>query len=55
MADPKGSLEITGDDTKFIFTVESISGLKAEDIALASVDIIKKKLKDFDKAVKKID
>ena len=55
VADPKGSLEITGDDTKFIFTVESISGLKAEDIALASVDIIKKKLKDFDKAVKKID
>jgi DNA-directed RNA polymerase subunit D len=54
VAKPKGALEISGDDTKFIFIVESISGLKPEDIVLLSVEILKKKLKEFDKEVKKI-
>lgn len=54
VAKPKGSLAITGDDTKFIFTVESISGLKPERIVLESIEIIKKKMKEFDKAVGKI-
>lgn len=54
VAKPKGSIEISGDNTKFIFTVESISGLSPEKIVLESVDIIKKKLKDFDKATGKI-
>jgi DNA-directed RNA polymerase subunit D len=54
IAKPKGALDIIGDDTKFIFTVESISGLKPEQITLLSVDILKKKVKDFAKEVKKL-
>jgi DNA-directed RNA polymerase subunit D len=54
VAKPSGSIEISGDNTKFIFTVESISGLSPEKIVLESIDIIKKKLKDFDKAISKI-
>jgi DNA-directed RNA polymerase subunit D len=54
VAKPEGVLEITGDDTKFIFNVESISGLKPEDIVLQAVDILKNKVKDFGKEIKKI-
>jgi DNA-directed RNA polymerase subunit D len=54
VARPEGVLEIIGDNTKFIFNVESISGLKPEDIVLQAVDILKKKVKDFGKEVKKI-
>ncbi|NIM47326.1 MAG: DNA-directed RNA polymerase subunit D [Candidatus Aenigmarchaeota archaeon] len=54
VARPKGSLEIIGDNTKFIFNIESISGLKPEDIVLSAVDILKEKVKDLNKQVKKI-
>ncbi len=54
IAKPEGVLEIVGDNTKFIFNVESISGLKPEDIVLNAVDILKNKVKDFGKEVKKI-
>ena len=54
VAKPEGVLEIIGDNTKFIFDVESISGLKPEDIVFRAVDILKKKVKDFGKEVKKI-
>jgi len=39
---------------KFEFNVESISGLTAEEIVLKSVEILKQKLKEFDKQLKKI-
>ena len=54
VAEPKGVLEVSGDSTKFIFYVESISGLDAEQIVLSSVDILKKKAKDFQKELKKL-
>jgi len=54
IAEPKGVLEISGDNTKFIFNVESISGLKVEDIVLQAADILKDKVKDFGKEVKKL-
>ncbi len=54
LAQPKGALEISGDPTKFLFFVESISGLKAEEIVLMAVDILKKKAKDFQKELKKL-
>ena len=53
VAKPEGSLELSGDDTKFIFNVESISGLKPEDIVLQSIEILKNKVKEFDKNVNK--
>ena len=54
LAKPKGVLEIIGDNTKFIFNIESISGLKPEDIVLYAVDILKNKVKEFGKEIKKI-
>jgi len=53
-ANPRESLEIKGDSTKFIFNVESISGLKTEDIIFQAIDILKKKVKDFGKEIKKL-
>jgi hypothetical protein len=54
VARPEGVLEIVGDDTKFIFNVESISGLRPEDVVLQAVDILKSKVKEFGKEVGKI-
>ncbi len=53
-AEPKGSLKVWGDDTKFIFTVESISGLTAEQIILSAVDVLKKKAKELERDIKKL-
>ena len=50
----KDVLEIGEDSTKFIFNVESVSGLKAEDIVLQAVDVLKNKMKDFEKEVRKL-
>ena len=54
VAKPKGLLEITGDNTKFLFNVESVSALKSEDIVFTSVSILKEKVKDFGKEVRKL-
>lgn len=54
VAKPKGVLEIDGDPTRFIFNVESISGLNPEEIVLSAIDILKEKAKDFGKEVKKL-
>jgi hypothetical protein len=54
VAQPEGVLEVSGDPTKFIFHVESISGLDAEEIVLIAVDILKKKVKNFQKELKKL-
>lgn len=51
IAEPKGSLKITGDRTRFIFTVETISGLSPEEIVLGAVDVLKKKLSEFGKQI----
>jgi len=53
-AKPEGVLEIKGDSTKFIFNVESVSGLKPEDIVFESIDVLKEKVKEFDKALGQI-
>jgi len=54
IAKPKELLEIEGDNTKFIFNVESVSSLKPEEIVLSAVDILKEKVKDFGKEVRKL-
>jgi len=54
VAKPKNLLEISGDNTKFIFNVESISSLKPEEIIFSAVDILKEKVKDFGKEVRKL-
>src|SRR3989344_1573873 len=50
-AEPKGAVEVKGDETKFIFFVESISGLKSEEIVQKAIDVIKDKAKEFEKQV----
>lgn len=39
---------------KFEFNVESVSGLGVEEIVMKSIEILKQKLKEFDKQLKKI-
>lgn len=53
-AKPEGVLKVTGDPSKFIFTVETISGLKPEDIMLTAIDILKDKAKEFEKELGKL-
>ncbi len=47
-------LKIVGDPTKFIFTVESVSGLPPEEIVIKAVEILKKKIKTFKKDIEKL-
>ena len=54
VAKPEGSLRIEGDPTKFIFTIESVSGLTAEQIMNMSLDELKAKAKDFSKSLGKL-
>lgn len=54
IAKPEGVLEIKGDTTRFIFNVESVSGLSADEIVLEAVDVLKKKIKEFEKDIRKL-
>lgn len=47
-------LEINGDTTRFIFNVESVSGLSVDKIVLEAVDILKNKIKEFGKDIRKL-
>src|SRR3990167_4479628 len=51
MGDMGGELKILGDKTKFIFTVESISGLSAEEIIFAGIDVLRARAKEVSKAL----
>jgi DNA-directed RNA polymerase subunit D len=48
-------IEITGDPERFIFRVESVSGLKPDYIITKSAEILGKKAEDFRKELKKLD
>jgi DNA-directed RNA polymerase subunit D len=54
IAKPK-VLKVEGDPTRFIFNVESISGLTAEQIVLQAIDILRNKIKDFRKKLEKLE
>ncbi len=41
-------------DDSFLFAVESASGLDAEDVVSNSAEILEEKIKEFDKAIKKL-
>ncbi len=47
-------LVLAGDESKIIFTVESVSGLSAEYIVLKAVEMLEKELKNVKKQVEKI-
>ncbi len=46
------AVSISYDDTKFIFTIESVCGLSVEEIFSRALDILEEKSEDFIKAVK---
>ena len=50
----KGEITVTPIEDSFIFDVESVSGLEVEDIVTQSADILGKKMKDFQKSLKKL-
>jgi DNA-directed RNA polymerase subunit D len=51
---PKGALKVSGDSTKFIFTVESSGTLPPEQIVLRAIGSLKGKFGEFSKLVKKL-
>lgn len=51
---PKGAIEIKAVEDSFIFNVETVCGLKAEDVLISAGDALEGKLKEFAKALKKI-
>ncbi len=53
-ASKKGEIEIVPIEDSFIFDVESVCGLSVEDVVIISAEIIGKKMKEFQKALKKI-
>lgn len=54
-ARPKGVIKVEGDNTKYIFNLESISALSPEEIVLSAVSAVQRKAKDFGKAVEKLE
>ena len=54
VAKPEGAFRVEGNPAKFIFTVESVSGLTAEQIINMSLDQLKSKANDFSKSLEKL-
>ena len=50
----KGEVKVQAIEDSFVFTVETVSGWKAEEIVSKAVEILETKMKDFVKAVRKI-
>ena len=54
VAQPMGVLRVGGEDSSFIFDIESVSGLPADKIMLAAVDVLKRKAKELEKQAGKL-
>ena len=54
VARPMGALKVGGEAEKFIFNIESVSGLAADKVLLSAVNILKKKAKAFEKEAGKL-
>ncbi len=53
-ASNKKEVEVSPSENEFVFNVESVSGIKAEDIVSESAEILSSKMKDFQKSLKKL-
>lgn len=53
-ASKNGEIEVVPSEDEFVFNVESVSGLKVEDLVETSAAILGSKMKDFQKALKKL-
>lgn len=50
----KGEVEVSPVEDSFVFDIETVSGLTAEEVVLLSAKILGDKMKDFKKALKKV-
>jgi len=53
-ASKKGEIEVTPVEDAFVFNVETVSGLKPNEIVFLAAEILGKKMKDFQKGLKKV-
>ncbi len=51
---PEDAIRVSVEEDKFIFNVETVSSLTAEDIVLNAVDVLENKIKDFAKGLRKV-
>lgn len=51
---PEDAIKVNAEEDKFIFNVETVSALSAEDVILTAVDVLENKIKDFSKSLRKI-
>jgi len=49
-----GSIQVEADETKYIFDLESVCGLKPEEIFLKSIEVLENKLNEFTKDLRKL-
>jgi DNA-directed RNA polymerase subunit D len=50
----KGEVEVSPVEDSYVFNVESVSGLKAEEIVSSASELLGVKMKEFEKALKKL-
>lgn len=48
---PKHAIELTGDETRIMFNVKSVSGQKVEDIMSSALNLLKDELKELENAL----
>jgi len=51
---PEEAIKVEAMKDSFIFNVESVSGLKAEEVVKESIEILKEEISDFSKSLKKL-
>lgn len=51
---PKKAIKVEAMENSFVFNVESVCGLKPEEVVFSAVEVLQNKLKDFGKSLKKL-
>lgn len=51
---PEGAIKVGTEEDKFIFNVETVSGISAEDVVLNAADVLENKINDFAKSLRKV-
>jgi len=51
---PDGAIKVGTEDDKFIFNVETVSGISAEEVVLDAADALENKINDFAKSLRKV-
>jgi len=51
---PEDAIKVSAEEDRFIFNVETVSGIDAEDIVLDGVDVLENKIKGFTKSLRNV-